>query len=278
MKKSLVSVFVLGLAYWMFHLSGCGGDPQPDPCLVRKQTKAGFRLGEHVTWYGPVDTVLWADTMLAGNNVLFEADSDYLSYEWKVGSDPRTWKTKKFELRFDEPEQQLVVRLIAKWKPDLECFPLDDGVDTVYRNLTVIDYYQNPILGVYRGYVKSNPTDFFDVTVTLENISEPSCDCSSTPKYCSCGYIIRNINKGCESFGERVYPLDVVVGYRHLSFGWDLGQCQNYGCKAPKGWLRVEGKASRKAFIEFSTLSLPTTCNQVGDKRTKDIFYGNRQN
>jgi|688.fasta_scaffold00973_21 hypothetical protein len=277
MRKEILNVFVLMSIGGILLFSSCGDNLKPDPCFKKKQVKVDFTIGEILNF--ATDTVLISDTTLANNMVLFKAESDFLSYEWKIGNDLKVFTGKEVKLRFTSSEPRVEIRLIAKWKPDTKCFPNDDGVDTVYKYLTVIDYYKNPILGVYNGYVKSNPTESFDVTVSLENIYVPDCDCSADPRFCGCSYIIRNINKGCDANRGGIADLGITVGYKQLKFNWEQGRCisDKPSCRAPIGWFSLD-KFGKDATIKFTTLVNSTDCNQPTDKRINDIFYGTKTN
>ncbi|MBK7651142.1 MAG: hypothetical protein IPJ20_11015 [Flammeovirgaceae bacterium] len=276
MRKIFGAVVVVAFGIGFIHLSGCGGDPEPDPCLSRKQTKAGFKIGEIPNF--ATDTLLISDTVLTNNLIVFRADSNYLSYEWKIGDDDRIFNQSEVKLIFQYPES-ITIRLIARWTPDLNCFPKDDGIDTVYRILTVIDYYENPIVGVFTGYVNSNPNHSFNVSIAQENISDPECDCTIDPQYCDCTYLIRNVNEGCEPFRNGTRELRIAVGYKHLKFSWEEGLCNGHIplCRAPIGWVKID-ETGKNAIIKFSTLLSASDCNQPGDKRIKDTFYGKKAN
>jgi hypothetical protein len=260
---NIVWFFALtGLAFF----AGCDNGDDPDPCKGKTLRKASFTIAERVFWY-EVDTIQYTDTVLSENTVIFEADTaysnfDFISYEWKVGTDDRTWTTKKFALFFSEAFGQIEVRLIAKWRPDLKCFPNDDGVDTVYRTFTVIDRDDNPVLGVYRGATQKKPNEIFDVTIGFDNADD--------------SYFIRNINNGCNSFQDGVKEMDLAMGYKMFGFDWGKNSCPWSGCLSPKGFLMID-ESGKNATIRFSVLADATDCNREGDKRIYDTFYGIRQ-
>lgn len=275
MKKFWAIVIVGAFGVGLVQLTGCDGDPDPDPCLGKKETKAGFKIGEIPNLAS--DTVLISDTVLTNNLIVFRADSLYSSYEWKIGDDERVFTLPEVKLRFQFPESNIKIRLIARWTPDLKCFPNDDGIDTVYKTLTVVDYYKNPIVGVFNGYVKSNPNDLFEVSITQENLSDPACDCEKDAWYCACDYLIRNINKGCNTFSDGAREMEIAVGYKRLKFTWDTGLCNGHLplCRAPIGWVSID-ESGKNVTIKYSTLISATDCNQPGDKRVNDLFYGKK--
>ncbi len=273
MKKTVAGIVLVGIAIGLVQFTGCDG-PEPDPCKELEPMSGRFTMGERITNYGGVDTVIVSDTVITENFVVFRADTTYESYEWKIGDDQRTFTTREVSLRFMQPESSVQIRLIAKWKPNQTCFPHDDGVDTVYKYLTVVDKYANPILGTYRGSLANNPSDIFDVTVSRENYFASGCNCMADPEYCGCYYTIRNINKGCDPFLDGVLGLNISAGYKKLNFTWDKTSCPYFGCRAPDGWVNID-ETGKKATIQFSSLPPSTTCN-LSDKKIKDIFHGNK--
>ncbi|MFZ5971553.1 MAG: hypothetical protein ACOYXA_08160 [Bacteroidota bacterium] len=219
MKRTLARIALVGVVTAMAQLTGCDNDP--DPCMRKKMVGGSFTMGERITNYGGVDTLIVSDTVITENFVVFKADSDYVSYEWKIGDDPRTFDTKEVTLRFMQPETTVPIRLIAKWAPDKQCFPEDDGVDTVYRYLTVVDKKLNPIFGKYRGALVSNPQNVYTIEIIKDEFFETT--------------ILLNINEGCEAtsinintrFGYKIMNLSQSEGT-----GFYLGSCKN-----PKGWF-----------------------------------------
>jgi hypothetical protein len=171
-------------------------DKEPDPCKDLKPFEADFTINEVVD-----DTLFVTDTALINNYVVFKAAEDYDSYEWTVGTDERTFRSKSFPLRFEHPTGPLQVRLIAKRKPNVACFPNDNGIDTLTKTLTIVKEEQTAIVGIYRGSLLSNPTDVFEVRIERHPLY---------PWYIN----IYNINQGC----NQMQQVEERFGYTGLSF------------------------------------------------------------
>jgi len=259
MKKLLIKTCIIGLISWFgLHFSGCVGDTI-NPCENKRQIGGSFTMGEHITNYGGVDTLLVSDTVITDNVVLFRADSTYSSYEWKIGDDPRVFTTKEVGLMFRSPESNIPVRLIARWRADKECFPEDVGVDTVYKYLTVIDKRDNPIFGTYIGALVTNPTHSYEVEISTDLWFDT--------------FYLKNINEGCEMSNNH---LGIRLAYKAISFSEDSStQIYINGCKNPKGWLFLSSTGyelvGNYSVGNGSQLMLETV-------RTKEKFVGQKNN
>ncbi|MBX2895412.1 MAG: hypothetical protein KF763_08210 [Cyclobacteriaceae bacterium] len=250
-------VMVIAFSVGFIQLTGCNADFEPDPCLNKKITGGSFSIGELISNYGIKDTLLLSDTVITDNFVVFRADSNYTSYEWKIGDDPRTFTTKEVSLLFRYPESNLPIRLIAKWLPDKRCFPEDDGIDTVYRYLTVIDKELNPIFGSYEGALTSNPTDIYTVEIV--------------PDFYSSAFYMININKGCEATNLNVR---MRFGYKAVALSQLEGnQFYAGSCKNPKGWI-ILNRAGTELTATYTVGN--GTEFQVETKRSKEQFIGKK--
>jgi len=251
------SLFLVGFVC-LFNCS-CNGDPDPDPCEDQIQNFGGFTIGEVITNYGDVDSVIVSDTVLTDNTIQFDADTIYSSYEWKVGDDPRTFNTKTFTLSFTEPYASITVRLIAKWTPNKTCFPNDDDIDTVYRKLTVIDKELNPIFGQYTGALESKPSETYTVGIEADFFSSE--------------FLLSNINNGCEMSNVNIV---MAFGYKVMSISEDASHgVYNNGCKNPRGWLYLD-KDNKTLTADYSIGNGSEVAMET--KRFNEKFNGTKIN
>lgn len=97
-----------------------------------------------------------SDSIYRNNETYFTSKYNYTTYEWRIIGDPN-WKktTKSFSIRFANPGL-VNMMLIGKRTPNTLCLPNDDGIDTITKELTVLD--SAIIYGKYYGYEVSNPT------------------------------------------------------------------------------------------------------------------------
>jgi hypothetical protein len=176
--------------------------PKPDPCKVEEAQplKAAFKIEESVG-----DSLVITDTVMRYSGVRFTALGKYDSVKWKIGGDVRLFRTLSVYLEFDYPET-VKITLIGYRKPNKACFPTDDGVDTVSRNLVVLPFYQSKIKGVYRGYVTGKEQDVFEVaidTMTAKRGTEEFFSYVGLPPR----YYVSNLPKGVENTPSFRYAL-----------------------------------------------------------------------
>lgn len=134
-----------------------------NPCLNAQPTSADFTICEQS---GPLKE---SDTVLIGNYILFTANQELESYDWQVGLDTLHRYTKSFDLYFRSAVGTINVTLIGKRKPNHFCFPHDDGVDTVVKQLTVVSQNQTKLYGKYTGYLTIQPKDTFTIQIKVND-------------------------------------------------------------------------------------------------------------
>ncbi len=150
-----------------------------DPCIVQKPTSADFRAYTIFEYpiYGENKEIsttnikVEAEEFFFGYNpVTFEAiDSTADEYNWKVGLSDEVYTQRKFSLIFKRPDVQpgelINIQLIVKKKPNKECFPDDDGVDTVTKAIRFISGEQSPFIGRFYGADDKDPNNFYTIEI-----------------------------------------------------------------------------------------------------------------
>jgi hypothetical protein len=147
-------------------LVGCQGCKEKiDPCKSLKPVSASFKTRAAVLneddWKGifldiPSDTIK--------ENGEFTADElDAISYTWKVGSG--VYQGKKLSLGFGNlaPGTIVPVKLIVNKTPNKNCFPSDDGIDSVTKNITIT-----------RGQIEGGAIAFLRATYEMPDYDDPS--------------------------------------------------------------------------------------------------------
>ena len=147
-------------------LAGCKGcDEKVDPCKGKKPVTASFKTRESVLneedWKGifldiPCDT-------LRENGEFTADEADATSYTWKVGAG--VYEGKKLSLNFGNvaPGTIVPVKLIVRKPPNTNCFPSDDGVDSITKNITIT-----------RGRLEGGAIVFWRVTYEMPDYDDPS--------------------------------------------------------------------------------------------------------
>jgi len=214
--------FVLGIVVLTCYGCGAYTPVNPDPCGQAKRVEAQFTIYEPVGDLHPrTDTILW--TSIAH----FSADEHYDKYEWHIGFDSRIRMDSSFSLRFPASQVEegvsIPITFIGSRTPNLMCFPDDDGLDTITRQLVVLSPYNSPVLGSYKGCHLDNPADTFTVDIFWQ-----------TEDFLT----MRNINRGCMDTAQ--FRLSSVVskvlGATSMEFDGEGGYDKS-GCKNPKGTL-----------------------------------------
>ncbi len=135
--------------------------PNYDPCFGKSETNAEFVILDSIVC-GLDFKYLWQSFQIDTSypkDIWFRALHKNDTYEWKIGSDPRTFTEKEFALYIDVPGN-IQVRLITTKKIiNQNCFPNDDGRDTFYTNLYIAPFTQiAPIYGRFLGHDQHNPS------------------------------------------------------------------------------------------------------------------------
>ena len=144
-----------------------------DPCCNAGQTNASFKIYENLMWPGSdytslkiENTQFASDTIVGNNAVTFRADYDAEYYQWKVGSDPREWNTKEFNLSFGTISFYTPITVTLKvFNPsDKLCNPEAQDTATFTRTLVTVPRDSSLIFGKFEGYILAKPyeTSFFE--------------------------------------------------------------------------------------------------------------------
>jgi hypothetical protein len=161
MKKiNLFTLFICAIL-----LSGCPDEnnikPEPiDPCANSTEVSADFFVYERPNIIN--DTIVkwrFVDTDTLGLHMaLFKAKLSNAEYEWHIGSE--IYNTREVTLNNLPVNYPIKIKLIVRKEPNLDCFPLDDGIDSLTRIIRVIpkDLLCNNdvISGTFSGYIDKN--------------------------------------------------------------------------------------------------------------------------
>ena len=194
-----------------------------DPCWDRKEpVSAGFEVGRFFPLGSnssfPFDYLPMGDTVFAYSNVKFiAADSTAEVYEWRVGTDNRTWHEREFNLVFqcDILHSTLPVRLIATRLQDTACIDGRPTSDTLTRHLYFASMREAAFYGRYKGRLNKFIDNEYEVTIQT--------DCES----CFCAdYSLSFLNltgEGCERTGTQ-FRHSFTEGYvRHIALPFGTG-------------------------------------------------------
>ena len=166
--KRIIQIFIIGLlGFSMIGCHGCKDPVMADPCEGVEEVKADFKM-EYYMGYNEDEQRYEADTVLEYERIYFSAIGKYDSVKWKVGLDPREFTKKKFSLWFEDAAS-MQIRMIGFRAPNLDCFPADDGVDTVFRQLVILPNEGSLMIGEFDGYFLSEPDSQFTMKIIRSN-------------------------------------------------------------------------------------------------------------
>lgn len=223
-------------------LTACPEDDpvKPDPCEGKKPVTAEFEIIEGSP-INKIQLINQDDTVMSINRVTFKAIGNYDSYRWRLIDDPRIFSGQQHVVQFDEPYGKITVELIVQGKPNLQCFPDDDGIDTLYKDIFVKDRFQTSIYGNYKGVNLSNILDTFNVNIF------PIKDLENQFR----GIAVLNINKGCLDTAFYKYP-EIMWNNSILNFKSNGGFNSINTCLAPSGYCFLDKNNFNKIQIEYS--------------------------
>lgn len=175
MKK--IFNFFLFLSFLSFVYIGCCKDPD---CSGAKETKAyfeGYNTGEYNIYpnYPYVETdTNWSHMTFVAKDI---ADATY--YKWIIGREELENQPIVYREGFPRNEP-IPITLIVHKKPNKECFPNDDGIDTLIKTYYFTDkdwrWYKVNAKTTYRGSFAHKPMDTFEFTIHYSDITTNKLD------------------------------------------------------------------------------------------------------
>jgi hypothetical protein len=177
---TLVIAFGVKLTYITFllgSLAGCKDDcpVEPDPCADYPEKMEITLMWPNYLGRTSLETpyVPTADTAFSLSQlVIFKTNFDYDSVFWQFGSDPRVFNQLSYSINFTlGQEGKVTARAICYRDTNTNCFGVDDdGIDTLYKTITLHHYTDAAILGTYRGTVDGKP-DSINIRLWYDTLS-----------------------------------------------------------------------------------------------------------
>lgn len=228
----------------------CKDDDMVDPCDNEElqPISAAFDAYTEIGWSDNFRQFK-SDTFFMKRDVIFKAEQEWLSYKWTIGDDPRVFNDREFSLYFQDITTPVNIQLIVEGTPNTDCFPNDDGRDTLNKKIYFVEFETSPLFGFFRGTTSSNPNDTFNIEL---QVIPPD---GSTN--------IDNLPKGCTR--EENNRMGFQATFRNFA----LRNLGNYViCPKPQGWghLDTNGNISIEYEIYDSDL----------DEVVSDSFNGKK--
>ncbi len=218
-RISLVHLFLVGIFILLFSWS-CKTE---DPCITQHPVTARFDVYENLQGWWPEDWRKYAtDTVLPVGLNLVALETKAESYQWIVGKEVYSrveHNGTDLIIGFDSvpPNFSFPVTLIVKKKPNKDCFPHDDGIDTFTKRIQVAYKMQNgesgtALKGTFRGALTDKPNEIFDIKL-IPDVKNPLPGFPNDQ-----GIMIENLYNGCTR-----YPTNSdVYGYNHMFISGDV--------------------------------------------------------
>lgn len=115
-----------------------------DPCYGKKPVTADFEMSPGWRFVPPDYIGTWHPDVAFGRGLIgfkavgYDEEDTSVKYTWLLGAE--VIHEYYFERDFaDTKEKEIPVTLIVERKPDLACFPEDDGKDTLTRMIKLLD-------------------------------------------------------------------------------------------------------------------------------------------
>jgi hypothetical protein len=276
--KNILIIFLLGIIG--IGLAGCECDDPTDPkcdnydpCYEIKPVTSSFIISEllpfaYTRWEN--EGFFWeqrnSDTVYS-RNLEFEAPEGMDKYTWIIGTEilhDRIVVRKNFP-----PNEIIPITLIVERTPNRECFPNDDGIDSLVRNLLFEqDYYVLSPRGKYKGHFLRSPND--DFTINFEWKPPFTLGDTSLTQYARIGGLF----KGCQ---DVVFLTGYLKSKGFLLF--ETGNLTQGGglCGSPMGKISLSGVNDEKVRIEFRYINGDNYGPEVPAPNDLFIFEGIRQ-
>ncbi len=221
MKKLILLFLALGLLAWQ----GCKRCDDPtnpecrnyDPCYELTEVSADFEMREYI---GRSGDIVWDLSVTTGKVlnrnalVLTGLDSGDVSHQWIIGTDPRVRSGIKEVVTFGGFTGAIEITHIVSGNPRQNCFPDDDGVDTVTKVVEIVSFEESmPYFGTYEGVNLHQPRHPFSIEIYYVESN----------MYGYPDMAVKNLPSGCDSLLNHDLAAN---GFFVLGGGWpDFKTC-----------------------------------------------------
>jgi hypothetical protein len=188
-------------------------------CDCATEVSAAFTIEEIGSIFNPEQYVTETDLVFGNKNVRFYAEENNAEYTWYIGSEIINTREVKRYFPNSLVGQTIPISLVVKKKPNLICFPNDDGYDSITNYFTVaqLSLYENYdttfLEGAYRMKSPLLP-DSVDIVIDYREYAGGMDKCWDIYNCDGQGTIIKH----------KIYA---PLNYRQLWFG-DLGASLNH--------------------------------------------------
>lgn len=165
MKISFYIFFI-----FVFFVS-CKKDPclitEPDPCLNEQVVNANFDVYEaHYLDFNGEGLIIKSDTVMTKNHIILIANEQNADiYTWIINGN--IFNGRKISYQANDSSKVDTVTLIVNKTPS-NCFPNDDGIDTITKHIVTIPWSQWSFNGEYLGHLSHESSlDTFRIKIEV---------------------------------------------------------------------------------------------------------------
>jgi len=241
-----------------------------DPCASQKPINAEFAIEQNIQIFfdiflWPTDGVIYHPVWPNSNSSalrLRALEDSATSYKWIIGADTTITKTRNLWFPPGFEGQNIPIKLIVEGNPRLQCFPNDNGMDTVITYVQVRDWFQNPIFGKFNVAWDDAPADSFVVGVRSR----------SQPLLLDYGFEYSNF----ANLGDTTWCYGVGAKIFHGYFYTQYNACCACGNLSGRFWNNVDGtfEGRYKTQLNLNPIWNP----DVMEPRYEKHFKGRRIN
>jgi hypothetical protein len=230
------SIFAALILISLFQLLGCDSSNEIDPCKDKSPVTAAFTIHESFALgYRPEWEVYDTDTVRS-IYVTFTAIEENATYEWTLGAETITERS---FTRSEFPRgENIEVTLKVTKNANTNCFPEDDGQDTVTRTFYVTPGWDNSLFqDEFEGFHTDKPLEKFTIVID---------DYYKIPDDPIEQYFIRIINlvPDCDIIGFAIQERAYKENY--FKDGGDLN------CLNPIGIMRISDSTNDSLTIKYT--------------------------
>lgn len=223
-----------------------------DACF--KKVSAEFKM--QIKTEALIDQFFEVDTITKINAVYFTAlDSTDVTYEWKIGNDPRVFTDRVIRIAFSNAAK-IDVKLTVKRKSN--CLTIDGGEQTLIKPLVIME--KSAISGKYVGYLESKPSEKFTIEIV-------------EPKDSMFGwsfYFIDNLPNGSKRSSVDRHEASFGISYRFMDINNDIPAVISGGAFQPIAGVGQLTKDHSQLMIEYEMYNVNPA------KYIKEKFIGTK--
>ena len=147
-----------------------------DPCAGALTTSADFIMYQSLTPGLASDTLIqFYHYCFTNKTITLKASQDSANYHWIIGADDYFTQEVTFEIGSQFENADIPLKLVVTRNPDVDCYPNDNGVDTVTKTIVARHFCAGSMAGRYCGTWENEAVDSFVVELIFEPDGVSQC-------------------------------------------------------------------------------------------------------